>query len=592
MGVLQVKRLLRASIAVSVAAALSLGLFAGSAVAIDQYSHKDFSNFSASNLIDYQNGWRKLAIDDSFNGSATSAVFAAYAQGNDASYELCETVTSGPCLDPAASFIMGESILPVCSPSVQENCVQGLSVGTSSNSALAMFSKSLEGFTFPANPAAETPAGGTVSVWSATEFPHSGGSDYAVSAQINWFRSAGRTTYRDLTIRIAAVQERFEAQSRVTVPYTVENGGPGGSRVKGRAANHNPGKNGCFYVQNQVCAYEQEFSPGARLKLSLKVSNKVTGWLFGRLKDPIVSITSGGPGQSIVEIEAEPVEVPKLHARWNVAEIPDVIDDSRGRGVFGDGNLMAGSTDRESFDIVEKLRNKTLDTATGLKTYWSLASRLGPQQCVTASSSLVGIVTTNAMVFSGGPPVFENGYLSYQVAGLHYRPGGTEVQEGTYDMLIKADVARCIFGYSKAPISATVAVVGNDAEQKVATTVVAESDGWLKLAAYGFTFSEKELRVHFTQPQKQSIGKFTGTSKTVSLVQQFQLREFARLAQSSKDISCSVTYQKPSEMRLAQLRAESACKYLARFNSKARFTFKAVIVKSKSLANALTVASK
>lgn len=584
-------RLLLAPISLCVSVLLLLGLFAPAGVAKDQYWHRDFTNFSASNSVDYQNGWRKLAIDDSFNGSATSAIFAAYAQGNETSYELCGSIEVGACTDPAASYVMGESILPVCSSSVPNNCIQALRVGTATGSAPALFSKSLGGFTYPANQSAETPAGGTVSVWSSPDFPHTGGIEYAVSAQINWFRSKGKTSYRDLTIRIAAVQERFSQESRVTMPYTVDNGGPGGSRVKGRAANHYPGKNGCFYTQFEICAYEQDFAPGTRLKLTLRVSNEVTGWLYGRLKDPVVSISDLGSGQSLVEIEAEPVAVPKLHARWNISELPDVIDDSLSRGVFGDGNLMAGSTDQESFKIVQRLRSNTLDSATGQKTYWSLASRLGPQQCVTPTSSLVGLVTTNAMVFSGGPPTFENGYLSYQVSGMHYQPGGVEVQEGTYDMVIRSDVARCIYGYSNAPISANVAVVGGGQEQKISSTIVSERNGWLKLAAYGFTFSEKEVRVQLSQARKQNFGKFPGSSKSISLTQRFMLGEFARLTMASRDVVCSVTFQNKGDRKLAQLRAESACNYLRVLNPRAAFEAKALVVKVKNSAGVLTVAA-
>ncbi len=565
---------------------------ASPAAGVDQYWHRDFQNYSDSNATDYQNGWRKLAIDDSFNGSATSSIFAGWVIGVDTNFDLCQTVDSGPCLDPTLNYILGESILPVCSETVLENCVIGLSVGNGASLSPATFQRSLDGFTFPANQAKDVPGGGTVSVWTSPDFPHTGGNSYAVSAQINWFRSNGNTSYRDLTIRIAAVQERFSAQSQVTVPYTTVSNVPGANRLQGRAANHNPGKNGCFYTQNQICAYEQEFEPGTRLKLSLKVSNKVTGWLYGRLKDPLVSITDIGNGQSRVEIEAEPVTVPKLHVRWNKADVPDVIDDRIGRGAFGDGNLMAGSTDQDSFGIVQKLRKQTSDIATGQKTYWSLASRLGPQQCVGDSSGVAGIITTNAMVFSGGAPKFENGYLNYEVAGMHFEPGGTGVQLGTYDMLIRSDVARCLYGYSNAPISATVAVVGDGLEQKVASTLVSEQNGWLKLAAYGFTFSEKQVKVAINQARTKNFGKYSGSTRNFSLWQRFELGEFARQTLASKQFVCTVSYLKSTERKLSQQRAETACAYLRSLNPKASFISKTSQVRSKTVANTLTVSSK
>ncbi len=573
-------------------AALICPLFVSPAQGQDQYWHRDLPNFSQSNSQDYAAGWRKLAIDDSFNGGATSSIFAGWSQGSDVNYGKCDSVDSGPCLDPTISFIQGESILPVCSSSVSENCINGLSISSSGPPVSAVFQRSLEGFAFPANAAAQTPAGGTVSLWDSKEFPHTGGSTYAVSAQINWFRSGGQTTYRDLTIRIAAVDLRASSDARVTVPYTTESGVPGANRLQTRAANHNPGKNGCFFTQDQVCGYEQEFSPNTRIKVSLKVSNRVTGWLYGRLKDPVISIQDLGLGQNLVEIEAEPVRVAKLHARWNVNNLPGVIDDRQGRGAFGDGNLMAGSTDSDAFSIVDKLRTVTNDSATGHKTYWSLASTRGVGGCLSDGSRLNGVVTTNAMVFSGGPPRFEGGYLTYRVAGMHHGPDGSEVEIGTYDVLIRSDVARCLYGYTNAPVSATVAVMGEGGEQKVATTQVSERDGWLKLAAYGFTFSEKELLVRFSQLQTRTLSRFSGTSRFLTSAQKMEMWNLAPRIVSSQQVSCTVLHHKESSRALALSRAKTACEFLRPALPSAKFTWETKPTSLKSLDGRLQITYK
>jgi hypothetical protein len=62
-----------------------------------------------------------------------------------------------------------------------------------------------------------------------------------------------------------------------------------------------------------------------------------------------------------------------------------------------------------------------------------------------------------------------------------------------------------LYGFSKAPISALVSITGGS-DQKIATTVVNEKDGWLKLAAYGFAFSEKTLRVRILQEASAPTG--------------------------------------------------------------------------------------
>ena len=99
-----------------------------------------------------------------------------------------------------------------------------------------------------------------------------------------------------------------------------------------------------------------------------------------------------------------------------------------------------------------------------------------------------------------GPPVFstESQSLEYKVAAPHLKPNG-DVFLGTYDLQIKSDAARCLYGFTNAPISATVSVVSESGVSQVATTVVNEKDGWLNLSAKGFTFSAPILKVKFSQ---------------------------------------------------------------------------------------------
>jgi hypothetical protein len=44
--------------------------------------------------------------------------------------------------------------------------------------------------------------------------------------------------------------------------------------------------------------------------------------------------------------------------------------------------------------------------------------------------------------------------------------------------------------------------VNDKGAKTTATTVVSEKNGWLKLAAYGFTFSKKTIKVKITKKKK------------------------------------------------------------------------------------------
>ena len=103
-------------------------------------------------------------------------------------------------------------------------------------------------------------------------------------------------------------------------------------------------------------------------------------------------------------------------------------------------------------------------------------------------------------MFVAQPPTFNavDQTLDYKVASPHFLPDGS-VFKGSYNLSIKSDFARCIYGFTKAPIAASVSILSADGTSQVATTVISERNGWITLAAEGFTFSSPTLKVKFSQ---------------------------------------------------------------------------------------------
>jgi hypothetical protein len=64
---------------------------------------------------------------------------------------------------------------------------------------------------------------------------------------------------------------------------------------------------------------------------------------------------------------------------------------------------------------------------------------------------------------------------------------------------MSSKVARCIYGFTQAPISATVSVTSDAGTQSAATVVVNERNSWLSLGAYNFTYSSPTIRIKLTQ---------------------------------------------------------------------------------------------
>jgi hypothetical protein len=125
--------------------------------------------------------------------------------------------------------------------------------------------------------------------------------------------------------------------------------------------------------------------------------------------------------------------------------------------------------------------------------------------CIKKSKTLAGFVTTNSTTYTASPPIYnkKSGTLDYSVASLHLLPDGT-VFQGRYNLFIDSKVARCIYKFSNAPISATVSITSADGEQKsIATTSLNERNGWIQLSAVGFTFSSPTIKVKLTQEKSK-----------------------------------------------------------------------------------------
>jgi hypothetical protein len=64
---------------------------------------------------------------------------------------------------------------------------------------------------------------------------------------------------------------------------------------------------------------------------------------------------------------------------------------------------------------------------------------------------------------------------------------------------VRSETARCYYGFSSAPVEAKVEVVSADNSNQVATVLVNEKDGFIKLQADNFTFSSPTIRIKLAQ---------------------------------------------------------------------------------------------
>jgi hypothetical protein len=349
---------------------------------------------------------------------------------------------------------------------------------------------------FTGNPSRGIPDSGFASIWKIPGLIHQGGEEYLLIPKLNGqFQDVKGTKPSNLDVGLFAV-------SRLP--------------IAGRQSDT------CFFTTKTDCFIRWAHTKDSTFAVSLKTRSKIIGWFHGRLTSPEISSEKLSDGQTQITIQGASISVPTLAVWAKNSDLPARLDqmieeeflqrgtqfagtayfvgDPRVRGtqaVIDDRNPSFDSKFFERYMLwVEVAKDKAYTNAST----WSFRTMQDYQdyaKCI-GDSGVAGMVTTNSNAYIAGPPKFQNGDLAYKVASPHYDSKG-QVQIGTYDLAIRSDIARCIYGFTSAPIQATLSVVYADGEAKKATTLVSEKNNWLRLSAKGFTYSNPTIKVRLSQ---------------------------------------------------------------------------------------------
>jgi hypothetical protein len=425
-------------------------------------------------------------------------------------HPFCASYSSESCKDSRNSSFVVNQMLPLCQVDATSSCIEGLDIyaaGTSRQPAQLV--RTVDGVQFPKSQTTGLPAGYTPSIWEAPSVANkSGSTKYVLGVKVTWVYRNSKVFLESFSAVVNAVEEVRDSKFGPSGVGTATRDGKTFTYIG--AMNDGYTTEECAATEEGYCAKVVDFADNTRVGLSLRMSKQLTGWLQGRVSKPSISVTSLDAQLNRVVIDASPVTVPQLYAEVKLSEQPAWLREMINRGGFGGGGRAWSDRQWKIFSseggyvvkLTRALARESDDTSAHVATSWNISS-LGRSnsgnQCFDNSNRLVGLVTTNALAYSGGAPVFKNGFLSYQVAGAHYLPDGVTPVQGSYDLALRSETARCLYGFSKAPISGTISVVGSKGEKKIATTILREKAGWLTLAAYGFTFSSPTIKVKLTQ---------------------------------------------------------------------------------------------
>lgn len=418
-----------------------------------------------------QTGSSTVALIDSNAAMNARSRITAYPRvgGQDPTLTIeCKIVGMAPCENPtqmnADYYFVADIVLPLCESDAQNYCVRAVNIYESGGPLKPALYKGQSSSSNVSETAKfGVPKSASALLYQAAGVTHKGGADtYLVSAVAN--------------LGFDVPQQKFTYQgfAIVVLPYT----------------------NGQGAQLNQPFPTGEDFAPNTRVGVTVNLPSEANGWFSGRLKDPLISMKAISASVNELKIDGESLLVPRLEANVPADKFTSLMTDLKMTVGMGAG-IESGFDTGVSW--VDQLRPFVQDKAVGETNVWNVrASPAWGSPCFT-KNKFNGIVTTNAVGYSWNPPKLAGATLDYKVGGLHFSADGS-IAQGTYDLVLDSKVARCLYGFSTAPISATVSVTSSESGVKnVATTLVSEKNGWLKLSAYGFHYSSPIIRVAITQ---------------------------------------------------------------------------------------------
>jgi hypothetical protein len=441
------------------------------------------------------------------------------------------------CLKPGY-ILIGYLLLPTCeSVTASSGCVESVEVlransstklthlraldSRPTNASLSSNVKSvMQKVEFSELSRLNVPFGATPSIWrNASTRSGTGFEDYLVTAKVmviatvDKMSNIGDLYWRDFSVTVVPVSEVPVAGS-AGLNLTIEENGKltavtAGGVQPGIAAvidtNRGIEQSSCAFQELNTCGLAGAFSDEQSVSATIRLPNQLGGWIQGRADDANVEIKKRDARTNTVSFSGKPTNVQVSGARF----VNENVGDWASFWCHGwnyDINIWW-----KCFNVFESALG---ETAIGRASTWMFSlidsNDVGGidyqkiRQCSSKTPRLEGLLTTNAMVYNGGLPTYKKGALSYQVGGLHYNHDGT-VFKGSYDFIMRSDTARCIYGFTKAPVQVAVTVTDVNGVQSASTSSVSESGGWLRIRARDFTFSTPTITAKITQKLSTSV---------------------------------------------------------------------------------------
>ena len=489
--------------------------------------------------------------------SAELLRFSSFLISLDGTQDKVESITACKSYaDPLCAKTVTQKIsanLQLCNEKITSECVSNMFARNAAGKDLKVIYEgpieSLDNYDFAGDSTKGLPTGGSPLIFSVPEAPHAGGDKYMLKVEMQGNGNAvhnyefNRTRAGIFPVTITS-GKFYPSRVSINAPRYTSYGETNGDGI-------DPG---CQFATTTKCLKIQAFPEGFAFGFSAKFKNSLTGWWHGRFKTPEITseIKDGLMNFSVI---ANPIKVPTVFGWVDTASLPEDLKlrysktPRYGASYFGpvNGDLAKISVlnDTNSVftdDTLAELKSWLPllgDRAVAMPSAWAISTIDGDakgdvERCTKLESGIAGLVTTNASMYSSGPPVFntDSQSLDYKVAAPHLTSTGEDLL-GSYDLVMNSQVARCMYGFSKAPLKASISVVSTSEKTTVETSVLNESNGFIRLSANGFHYSQPTIQVKLTQ-DKVIEPAVTTTSNVAAPVKKAAVKKVVKTITCSK----------------------------------------------------------
>jgi hypothetical protein len=512
------------------------------------------STVSAADLIDADEsfampndvglGLHGIIFTDQDTSQVSSILMDPSKRNNPDADPTCSSIADSNCPSESLGF---QAIIPYCSSAIEINCLEEVGAikedGTKIIGQFSQYFPIKAQNEFTGSPDYQLPSGTSGSMLTLPGLAHKGGDQYFASFQLSGSvnKVTKSSSFAGFSARITPVQLQ-------TAPLITGSCGAGANcpdagwaklnqtEKWGGQASGFDGIHSCAATsaKQTLCAQRFSFPENIRFYFKVRLNLAPSGWLHGRFADPSVEISTSN-GITKIFVEALPVRVPIVYKSYMWPNLPAEIKSSYSEesGLFSGGSSGHFTRVVDSLSQIDPMKRNMIsspppsgkggieelktwlpsvgDKATSMPSMWSVRTlndqeQEGSNACFKSTSQLTGIVTTNATQYSAGPPTFDSteGTLLYKVAAPHFTSSG-EVFRGRYNLAMRSDIARCVYGFSKAPIKAELSIVSADGSPQIASIVINERNGWVYLSAANFEFSAPVIKAKLTQDKPVEI---------------------------------------------------------------------------------------